>query len=309
MSVLALGSVLLSGFGQSLPASPASPQAPSFKTSSAELVVLPVIVKARNDRYVADLPRERFIVYDNARRMQVDLFSNEDTPVTVGLLIDSSGSMRNKLGEVIAGAMAFAKSSNPNDEMFAIHFNDDLREPIGARRFLLASDLKDLETAVSSLVPRGRTALYDALMAGLDRADQGSRPRKALLVISDGGDNASRARLDAVLARARQSNVAIYTIGLYDPDATDKDPGVLKALARATGGERFEPPSPGQLLQICEHIAREIRSGYTLGYVPPDRDGIFHRVRVVIEPPLPHVEVRTRPGYFAARDAQKSPQP
>jgi Ca-activated chloride channel family protein len=284
-------------------------QEQSFRSTSSELVVLPVVVKARHDRYVADLPRERFIVYDNGRRMPIEIFSNEDTPVTVGLIIDASGSMRNKLGEVMAATMAFAKSSNPSDELFAIHFNDSLHEPLGSDRFLLASDVRELETVVSSLVPVGRTALYDALMAGLDRVDAGTRPRKALLVISDGGDNASSARLDAVLARARKSNVSIYTIGIYDANAADKDPRVLKALSNETGGERFQPETPGLLLQTCEHIAREIRSGYTIGYVPPDRDGLYHRIRVVIEPPLPHVDIRTRPGYFAARGTPKPSQP
>ena len=103
----------------------------------------------------------------------------------------------------------------------------------------------------------GRTALYDALIAGLDHLNDASRPRKALVVISDGGDNASRATLDAVLARAHKSNAAIYTIGVYDPDEADKNRGALKALARATGGERFEPASPGELLQVCKRIARE----------------------------------------------------
>ena len=105
-----------------------------------------------------------------------------------------------------------------------------------------------------------------------------------LVVISDGGDNASRATLDQVLARARDSNAAIYTIGIFDADDIDKNPGVLKSLARATGGERFLPQSPGELVQACERIAREIRSGYTIGYVPPDRDGAFHRVRVEVAP-------------------------
>jgi Ca-activated chloride channel homolog len=286
-----------------------SPQEPSFRGAAAELVVLPVIVKDKRGRYVSDLPRERFLVYDNARRMPIELFTNEDAPATVGLIIDSSSSMRSKLGEVIAASIAFARSSNPNDELFAIRFNDDVREAVRHRRFLLADDLKDLEAAVSSLVPEGRTALYDALVAGLDHLHEGTRPRKALIVISDGGDNASRAKLDTVLARARSSNATIYTIGMYDADDDDRNPGVLKSLARATGGQRFEPRSPGALLGICQQIAREIRSGYTLGYVPPDRDGLFHRVRIVIQPEIPHVDIRTRPGYFASRAASASSRP
>jgi Ca-activated chloride channel homolog len=284
-------------------------QNPVFRGASSELVVLPVIVKDKQGRYVSDLGKERFVVYDNARRMSIDLFTNEDTPVTVGLIVDASGSMRAKLGEVIAAAVAFAKSSNPDDELFAVRFNDDAEEVVRDRRFLLASDLSALEAAMSALRPQGRTALYDALVAGLDHLNDASRPRKALIVISDGGDNASRATLDAVLARAHKSNAAIYTIGVYDPDEVDKNRGALKALARATGGERFEPASPGQLLQVCKRIARELRSGYTIGYVPPDRDGLFHRVRVVIEPAMRGLDVRTRPGYFAARSATPSSQP
>ena len=311
---LSVGFALLSVF--SLPALPAPPAFPalhaqeaSFRGASSELVVLPVIVKDKQGRYVSDLQKERFVVYDNARRMSIDLFTNEDTPVTVGLIVDASGSMRVKLGEVIAAAVAFARSSNPDDELFAVRFNDDAEEVVRDRRFLLASDLSALEAAMSALRPRGRTALYDALIAGLDHLNDASRPRKALIVISDGGDNASRATLDAVLARAHKSNAAIYTIGVYDPDEADKNRGALKALARATGGERFEPASPGQLQQVCKRIARELRSGYTIGYVPPDRDGLFHRVRVVIEPAARGLDVRTRPGYFAARSVTPSSQP
>jgi Ca-activated chloride channel family protein len=256
-------------------------------------------VTDRHGRYVSELARERFVVFDNGRRMPVELFTNEDMPVTIGLIIDGSSSMRSKVGEVIAASLAFAKSSNPNDELFAIRFNDDVRQMIPEPPFLPAADLRALQRAVSSLVPEGRTALYDAVVAGLEHLKAGTRPRKTLVVISDGGDNASRATLGDVLSRARVSNAAIYTIGIYDDQDVDQNPGALKSIARATGGERFLPRSPGALLQACERIAREIRSGYTIGYVPPDRDGAFHRIRVQVETPDQRLTVRTRPGYFA----------
>jgi VWFA-related protein len=209
--------------------------------------------------------------------------------------------MRPKIGEVISASIAFARSSNPDDELFAIRFNDDVADVVRDRQFLLAGDLVALGSALTSMRPDGRTALYDALVAGLDHLALGSRTRKALVVVSDGGDNASEATLDRVLARARVSNAAIYTIGVFDSDDMDKNPGVLKALAHATGGERFLPRSPGELLQACVRIAREIRSGYTIGYVPPDHDGMYHRIRVVVQPPTSQkINVRTRPGYFAA---------
>jgi Ca-activated chloride channel family protein len=301
-----------------LPAPPAlpalsalrGPQEPSFRSGSSELVVLPIVVTDKRGGYISDLPRERFEVYDNGRRMPIQLFTTEDTPVTVGLIVDGSSSMRGRLGEVVAASLAFAKSSNPNDELFAIRFNDDVREAVLNHRFLLASDLIALERALSSLVPEGRTALYDALIAGLDHVNEGTRPRKVMVVISDGGDNASRATLDQVLARARTSNAAIYTIGIYEDDDPEKNPGALKSLARATGGERYLPRTPGALLQVCERIAREIRSGYTIGYPPPDRDGVFHRIRVQVVAPGRNVSVRTRPGYFAAGSGEpRTPSP
>jgi Ca-activated chloride channel homolog len=273
---------------------------PSFRSSSSELVVLPVTITDKHGRFILDLPRDRFAIYDNGRRQEVAFFTNEDTPVTVGLVLDSSGSMRRKLGEVVAAALAFARDSNPSDELFTLQFNDDVSDALPGRR-LFANDVGELQTALMALVPDGRTALYDALIAGLDRLATGTRPRRVLVLISDGGDNASTATLRDVLARARASNVTIYTIGVFDRDDPDTNAGVLKSIASTTGGERFLPQSAGPLLSDCQRIAREIRSGYTIGYVPPDHDGAFHRVRVSVDAPDGQkVNVRTRPGYFAA---------
>jgi VWFA-related protein len=307
---------LSAGAAQTAAASPSSQpavpiaQEPSFRSNSSELVVLPVIVTDNKGRYVSDLPNDRFSVFDNGRHVPIELFSNEDTPLTVGLVVDASGSMGPKMGDVVAASLAFAKSSNPQDELFAIRFNDDVQPVVRDRPFLMAGDLVALEAGVASLRPQGRTALYDALLAGLAHLARGSRARKVLVVISDGGDNVSEATLDQVLARARESNAAIYTIGIYDDNDLDRNPGVLKSLARTTGGERFLPRAPGALLQVCEQIAREIRSGYTIGYVPPDRDGAFHRVRVQVAPSPPRrLNVRTRPGYFAAGSATRAQSP
>jgi VWFA-related protein len=290
-----LAAIALSrAYGQQPAADPAR-----FVSSASELVVVPVVVTDRRDRFVANLSSDRFAVYDNGRRQDVALFTNEDTPVTIGLVIDESRSMSPKLGEVIAAALAFARSSNPHDELFAVAFNDSVQDAVGG--MLTAADTAALEKALSSLVPAGRTSLYDAVAVGLDRLARATRPRKVLVVISDGGDNASRASLKDVLARARAANVTIYTIGLFDDVDADRNPGVLKTLAHTTGGERFLPDSPGRMLQACERIAREIRSGYTIGFVPPDRDGAYHRVTVDVKTPDGgRVSVRTRPGYVAA---------
>jgi Ca-activated chloride channel family protein len=291
---------------------PAQERAASFRSASSDLVVLPVVVTDRNGRFVADLPLESFAVYDNARPVPIALFSSQDTPVTIGVIVDTSGSMRPKLRDVVEGMLQLARLSNPHDRLFALRFNDDVMDALPDRPFLLASDLADLEAALGSLVAEGRTALYDALIAGLDRLDRTERPRKALVLISDGGDNASRAKRDMVLERARRSNAAIHTIGIFDPADVDQDPGVLKVLSQATGGSRFLPESPASLRDACAQIAREIRSGYTIGYVPPDRDGTYHRVSVKITGSERRFTVRTRPGYFAAtradaNDANGSP--
>ena len=283
----------------------ASAQQASFRSSSSELVVLPVTVMDKEGGFVADLPAERFVVLDNGRRQAVSLFTNEDIPVTMGIVIDNSGSMRSKLGLVIAATIALAKSSNPDDEIFTLEFNDRVRDPFPRNKTLRAGDLGALEAGLRSFNPEGRTALYDALMSALDRLDGASGARKVVVVMSDGADNASAATLDGVLARAHRSNAAFYTIGLFDRDDPDKNPGVLKSLAQATGGERFLPASPGYLLQACERIAREIRSAYTIGYVPPDRDGAYHKIQVQIEPrEARRLVARTRPGYFAASEAR-----
>jgi VWFA-related protein len=262
--------------------------------------VLPVTVTDRRGTFVGSLPRDRFAVFDNGRPQDVVFFSNEDTPVSIGLVIDSSGSMRPKLPDVVAATMTLARLSNPHDELFMVPFNDTVLDRVG-RQAALASNLPALESELRSLVPEGRTALYDALTTGLERVEQGTRPRKALIVMSDGGDNASRAKLDAVLARARRSSVVIFTVGLFEDDDLDRNPGVLQTLARSTGGERFLPRSGPRLADACERIARELRSGYTIGYIPPDRDGTYHRVQVEIgRSTSEKFIIRTRPGYFAA---------
>jgi VWFA-related protein len=276
-------------------------QEPVFRPASSELVVLPVVVTDKEGRYISDLPVERFTVFDNGRRVPIDVFTNQDTPVTVGLIVDASGSMRPKIAEVIAASTQFARLSNPEDELFAIRFNDNVRDLIPSREFLMASDVLALEAAVRSIRPDGRTALYEGIMDGLDHLAKGTRTRKVLVVISDGGDNASQTKLETVLTRARESNAAIYTIGVYDADDVDKNPRVLKSLAEATGGERYLPNSPGELLAACERIAREIRSGYTIGVVPPAQDGAYHRIKLEIDSGAGRkLNVRTRPGYFAS---------
>jgi Ca-activated chloride channel family protein len=278
------------------------PAQPNFRSAS-EMVVLPVTILDRAGAFVQGLPRERFIVHDNGRPQELLLFSNEDLPVSIALVIDDSGSMRGRLGHVIAAAHVFARSSNPEDQLFTVEFNETVRDALGGRS-ILAGDSAELDAALRTLVPSGQTALYDALASGLAKLETSDHPRKVLIVLSDGGDNASRsATLNQIMERARLSSVTIYTLGLFDPGAPDTNPGVLDRLAKATGGERFLPKSPGALIQACRRIARAIRSGYLVGYAPPVRDGAYHRVEIRIDGPDGRsFQVRTRPGYVATRD-------
>jgi VWFA-related protein len=273
-------------------------QQPTFRSSSSDLVVLPVTVTDDRGRLITDLAQERFVIYDDGRRQQLAAFSSDDAPVSIALVIDDSGSMRTKIGEVVAAALAFARASHPEDELLVIEFNDVVRDTLDGRH-ISAADTPELGAALQTLRPAGQTALYDALIDGLEHLDGSSRSRRVLVLVSDGGDNVSRATLDDVLYRAQRSGVTIYSIGLFDDTATDSNPDVLKRLAGATGGERFLPKSAGPLLKACQTIAREIRSSYTIGYVPPERDGRFHRLRVELTG-AKGLKVRTRPGYLAA---------
>lgn len=267
--------------------------------SSSDLVVLPVTVTDRDGRLVPGLTRDRFSIYDNDRPVDLKFFSAEDTPVTVALVVDNSASMRQRHGEVVAAAASFARSSNPNDVMLAFLFNEQVDDALNGVR-LTAADTPALAAALDSARPDGRTALYDALMIALEQLDGVATTRKVLILISDGGDNASTASLAQVLDAARRSSVTIYTIGLIDPTSTDVDTGVLKKLAELSGGARFLPASAGPLLGACGEIAREIRQSYTLGIEPRSSDGAFHKIRVsVTTPDGRKANVRTRPGYIA----------
>jgi VWFA-related protein len=301
---LALAAVLLTStmLSAQQPTSSPDSQPPVYKSHSSELVVLPVTVTDDDGRLVTDLSKADFTVFDEGRRQDIAAFSNEDVPVSIALVIDDSGSMRQKLGEVVAATLSFARWSHPEDELLVIEFNDVVRDALGGRQ-LTTADVPELARALHTLQPEGQTAVYDALMDAMDHLGAATHERRVIVLISDGADNASRATLDDVLERAKRSNVTIYAVGLFDDESrgSDRNPGVLKRLAETTGGARFLPKSPGPLLTACRQIAEEIRNSYTIGYVPPDRDGRFHRLHVeVTAPDRRGLKVRTRPGYVAA---------
>lgn len=287
--------------GREVPVSVQQPVEPTFRGATADLVVLPVTVEDRDGGLVADLPQDRFVVYDDGRKQDVQFFSDKNAPVSVAWVIDSSYSMMPRIRHVAAATLRFASLSQADDELFIVHFND-FPQHLFESRGVEAANTAELARGLAEIIPDGRTALYDALLAGIDRLEKTARARKAMIVVSDGDDTASYAKLDDVLDRARRTDITIYTIG-FSGDLIgweNSNPGVLKTLANASGGKRFMASSTGPLLQAAERIAREIRSSYTLSFTPRDRDGRFHRVRVEITGrDRNRFVVRTRPGYVA----------
>lgn len=276
-------------------------QAPTF-SSGAELVVLHVTVTDRRGAYVTALPREAFRISEDGAPQRVEFFSGEDSPVTVGFLVDSSGSMREGRERVIAAASAFAEASNSQDEIFALAFNESVR-PALPPSMPFTNDAGVFRVALAEAMgAQGRTAMYDAISTGLSYVAKGHHPRRVLVVVGDGGDNASMKTYDEVLKEAQASNAAIYTVGIIDPLERDANPGLLRRLANATGGASFFPGSVDDVDEVLQKIADDIRHSYTIGYVSSNsaRDGQFRRIRVVVnEPDRRSLRVRAREGYRA----------
>ena len=266
------------------------------------LVVLPTTVRDRNGRSVSDLQESDFKVEEDRVPQSIRVFQHEDIPVIAGLLVDHSGSMRPKLAEVIAGARAFVRSSNPQDRMFVVNFNEavslGLPPAIG-----FTANADQLERAIWQAPAIGETALYDAIVKALERFEEGARDKKVLVVISDGADNASAHSLAQALEMAERSNAIIYAVGIFAADDHDANPKVLNRLAQATGGEAFFPRELSAVAEICERIARDIRNQYTLGYVSTNaqREGGYRAIRVTVDAPgHGKLFARTRAGYIPA---------
>jgi VWFA-related protein len=303
--------LLLSLYGLVQPAPARGEKRPDTFSVDVDLVVLSVTVLNNKGNPVSGLQKENFQVYEDGRAQEIKLFHQEDVPVTIGLVLDNSGSMGTKRSEVVRAGLAFARASNPQDEMFIVNFNErvSLGLPAGTP---FTSDFEQLKAALTGVIARGQTALYDAIALALEHEKKGHWDKKVLVVLSDGGDNASRHAYREVLEMARQSNVSIYTIGLFDKRySKDQNPKVVKQLAKDTGGEVFLPNTPDQLTSVWQRIARDIRSQYTIGYRPTNskHDGTYRAIRVAITAPkLGKLFVHTRAGYVAPSQTSAAPQ-
>jgi len=264
------------------------------------LVVLPVRVTSADGDFVSGLTQEQFRVYEDGRQQPITLFRQEDTPVTVGLVVDHSSSMGPKLQSVAAAVSAFAQSSNPEDEMFVVDFGDRVSVELpGGKPF--SSNPGDLAQAVSAVSARGMTALYDAVAEGLNHLQLSRSDKKSLIIVSDGGDNASKRKYADVLELARRSQAVIYAIGLVDAHE-EENPAVLRHLCKDTGGLAFFPMQGQSVSEISLNIAHDLREQYTIGFTPEKKnDGSFRKIHVeVMAPGRGKVQVRTRSGYSLA---------
>jgi len=302
-----LAVLLLFSEAASLSKSQQSPPdaAPATISVWSELVALPVRVTDAHGIVVSGLNLEDFHVFEDGRPQKLTLFQQEDAPVTVGLVVDHSHSMAPKLAEVSAAVSAFAHSSNPQDEMFVVDFNDDVwLQILGGKPF--THNAKDLETAIAAVSARGRTALYDAVAEGLKHLRFGHCEKKALIIVSDGGDNASHQKFSQILALAQRSQVAIYSIVLQG-EGQEENPGVLRRLSKSTGGISYFPRSAETVASISALIARDLRDQYTLGFAPEKQtsDASFRKIQVKVSASgRSDLHARYRPGYFAVDPSQ-----
>jgi Ca-activated chloride channel family protein len=288
------------------PAAAQADEAAVFR-SGTELVDLHVSVLDKSGKLITDIPKDAFKVYENGVEQPVKMFRREDVPVSMGIIIDSSGSMRDKRTSVGAAALELVRASNPQDEVFIVDFNDD---PYLDQTF--TNDVHKLEGALSKIDSRGGTSMRDAISLAIDyERDKATRDKKVLLVVTDGNDNASNISLERLIRKAQRSGVLIYCIGLLneeDPHEAREAKHALKALTEASGGMDYYPKDLAQVRTITPQVAHEIRNQYLLAYSPtnPNLDGTYREIKVTVSG-VSHPNVRTRSGYYATAQPAKAP--
>jgi Ca-activated chloride channel family protein len=265
-------------------------------------VLIPLTVTDPMDRLVTGLEEQNFRVYESRRPQKILTFSCEDAPVSIGIILDLSGSMDDKVIREKGAILQFMKTSNPQDEYFAIGFND---RPVLLSDF--TSSANDVEARLTNIQPGHRTALLDAIYMGLQKMKQAKYQRKALLIVSDGGDNNSRYTPGEVRNAVRESDVQIFAMGIFDTEALTREerngPLLLNEIARDSGGRLFRVDDVPEMSDMATRISEAIRTEYVLGYKTNDQklNGKWRKVRVKLLPPpgLPELTVHARSGYYA----------
>jgi VWFA-related protein len=272
-------------------------------TDNVNLVLLDVSVKDKAGGYVSGLTKADFQVFDSGHSAPINHFASEDSPVTVGLILDDSGSMRPKRPGVVLAGLAFAKESNPKDEFFVVNFNDHVAPGLPPQ-VAFTDNINLLHQALYMGQPEGKTSLYDAIALGLRHLERGHHEKRTLIVVSDGGDNASHLSQAGVMALIQESRATIYTVGLIDPYDSDLNPGVLRRMANISGGQYFEPRQMDEVIPVLRKISKDIRNRYTLGFTPQleKNEGSLHPIRVVAKQEGRKLIVRTRSSYSMANE-------
>jgi VWFA-related protein len=274
--------------------------------TTSRLVLLDVSVKDAAGGFVSGLTKDNFKVFEDGKPAEISQFSNADIPVTAGFAVDESGSMRPKRAQVVTAALVFIQASNPMDEMFIVNFNEKPRRGL-PDEVLFSDNIQQLRLALWQGDPEGRTALYDAIEMALHQLQFGRQAKKTLVVISDGGDNHSKHTLAEVKNDVLSSLATIYTVGIYDEDDPEKKESVLKDLARVSGGVFYHPATLDEILPICRQIAKDIRTRYTIGYIPSVEGKMVRHIKITAASP-DHAKliVRTRSSYTFPEKATES---
>ncbi len=270
---------------------------------NVNLVVLHTSVLDDRGKFVEGLTQDNFRVYEDKVEQKLSIFKREDIPVSMGLVIDNSGSMRDKRPRVNEAALTLVQSSNPQDEAFVVNFNDDFYLDLDKD---FTNSIPELKEALERIDARGSTALYDAIIGSLDHLKKGNKEKKVLLIVTDGEDNTSRNSLEKTVREIQKTDTVIYTIGLLGQESKKSAKTAKKALiaiAQASGGVAYFPENVEDVHAICEQVAHDIRHQYTLAYYPSNsaRDGSFRTVHVDVIPPRGQGKLvaRTRNGYYA----------
>ena len=269
---------------------------------SVDLVLVSVTVTDDWNRIVTGLEKDNFAILEGSEVQEVRHFSSEDAPISLGVIFDMSGSMAEKITKAREAVIEFFKTANPQDEFFMITFND---RPELMSDFTTSVD--EVQGKLIFTVPRGRTALLDAIYMGLNKMKDAHNTKKALLIISDGGDNHSRYTENEIKSTVKEADVQIYAIGLYTVNPTQPEeaagPGLLNDITEVTGGRAFTVNNPNELADVATKIGIELRNQYVLGYRPTNktRDGRWRKIKVKLIPPkgLPHLNVFAKTGYYA----------
>jgi VWFA-related protein len=272
---------------------------PATFSTDAHLVVLHASVIDKSGKLVTDLPQSSFQVYEDGKLQPIKIFKREDVPVSMGLIVDNSGSMRDKRQKVESAALALVKDSNPQDEVFIVNFNDEAYLDTD-----FTSDIKEMQQGLTKIDSRGGTAMRDAIRMSIDHLkEKGKKDKKVLLVVTDGNDNASQVSLENLVKASQDSETIIYAIGLLSEEERREATRAKRALinlTEATGGVSFFPKEASEVERIAHQVAHDLRNQYTIAYTStnPALDGSYRTVKVTATGPG-HPVVRTRSGYYA----------